>query len=100
MNIVDGIDSLTNFKRNTADYLKKLHKTGDPVVLTINGKAEVVVQDAAAYQRLVDAAARVEREETIAAIREGLADLKSGRTRPARTALKSLAKRYGVAAEE
>ncbi len=69
-------------------------------MLTINGKAEVVVQDAAAYQRLVDAAARVEREETIAAIREGLADLKSGRTRPARTALKSLAKRYGVAAEE
>jgi len=96
MNIADGIDSLTNFKRRSADYLKKLRKTGDPVVLTVNGKAEVVVQDAAAYQRLVDAAARVEREETVAAIREGLADLKSGRTRPARTALKSLAKRYGV----
>jgi hypothetical protein len=27
-------------------------QTGEPVVLTINGKAELVVQDAAAYQKL------------------------------------------------
>ena len=64
------IDSLTNFKRQTATYLKQLHKTGTPVVLTVNGKAEVVVQDATAYRRLVERAAQVEREETVAAIRE------------------------------
>lgn len=48
------IDSLTNFKRQTATYLKQLRATGTPVVLTVNGKAEVVVQDAAAYRRLVE----------------------------------------------
>jgi prevent-host-death family protein len=96
LNVESGIDSLTNFKRQTSDYLKRLHKTGEPVVLTVNGKAQLVVQDASAYQKLVDAAAKADREETIAAIREGLADVKAGRTKPARAALKALAKKYGI----
>jgi prevent-host-death family protein len=96
INVATGIDSLTKFKRQTAEYLDELHRTGDPLVLTVNGKAEVVVQDAAAYQRLVETAARAEREETIAAIREGLADVKAGRTKPARAAIKKLAKKYGI----
>ena len=90
------IDSLTNFKRQTATYLKQLHKMGTPVVLTVNGKAEVVVQDAAAYRRLVERAAQVERDETVAAIREALIDIEAGRTKPARQALKALAKRHGI----
>jgi prevent-host-death family protein len=49
INLEKGIDSLTNFKRQTAEYLERLHKTGEPVVLTVNGKAQVVVQDAGAY---------------------------------------------------
>ena len=96
LNLENGIDSLTNFKRQTADYLKRLHKTGEPLVLTVNGRAQVVVQDAAAYQKLLDAAARAEREETVAAIREGLADMKAGRSKPARAALKALARKYGL----
>ena len=47
LNLKDGIDSLTNFKRQTAEYLDRLQETGEPVVLTVNGKAQVVVQDAA-----------------------------------------------------
>ncbi len=97
LNLEHGIDSMTNFKRQTAEYLERLHKTGEPVVLTVNGKAQVVVQDAAAYQMLLDAAAKAEREEAVAAIREGLADAKAGRTKPARAALKALAKKYGIA---
>lgn len=93
-----GIDSLTNFKRQTAEYLEQLHKTGNPVVLTVNGKGQVVVWDAAAYQRLLKAAATAEREEIVAAIRESLDDVQAGRTRPAKTALKALARKYGVKA--
>lgn len=96
LNIEKGIDSLTNFKRQTSQYLEQLHETGGPDVLTVNGKAQVVVQDAAAYQRLVERATQAEREETIAAIREGLADVEAGRTRPARQVLKSLAQKYGL----
>jgi prevent-host-death family protein len=90
------IDSLTNFKRQTATYLKQLRKTGTPVVLTVNGKAEVVIQDATAYRRLVERAAQVEREETAAAIREALADVEAGRTKPARQTLRALAKKHGI----
>ena len=47
------IGSLTDFSRNTKAHLKRLKRTGRPELLTVNGKAEVVVQSAAAYQRLI-----------------------------------------------
>ncbi len=96
VNLVEGIDSLTNFKRQTANYLQRLRKSGEPLILTVNGQAEVVVQDAAAYQALLDLASRADREETLAAIREGLADVEAGRTKPAREVLKRLARKYGI----
>ncbi len=99
LDIAAGIDSLTNFKRQTAQYLDRLHETGDPMVLTVNGKAQVVVQDAAAYQRLVELANRAEREETIAAVREGLADAAAGRMTAAKPALRALARKYGIEVE-
>lgn len=100
LNIHTGIDSLTNFKRQTSEYLERLQDTGEPIVLTVNGKSQVVVQDVAAYQRLVDLAAKADREETIAAVREGLADVEAGRTKPARTVLRALAKKYGLTVPE
>jgi PHD/YefM family antitoxin component YafN of YafNO toxin-antitoxin module len=51
-----------------------------PVVLTVNGKAEIIVQDAAAYQALLEA---VERVETLEGIRRGLEQMKRGEGRPA-----------------
>jgi len=48
-NLESGIDSLTNFKCQTADVLRQLHASAEPLVSTVNGKADVVVQDAAAY---------------------------------------------------
>jgi len=83
----DDIFSLTDFKRRTSDHLRKLSKTGRARVLTINGRAKVVVQDAAAYQKLLQA---VERAEAIAGIQRGLDDVAAGRVRPAREALQSL----------
>jgi hypothetical protein len=51
---LQDITSLTDFHRNTKAHLKRLKVSGRPEVLTINGKAEFVVQDAAAYQRLLE----------------------------------------------
>ncbi len=53
-NIAEDICSMTDFKRRTADVITRLRGTGRAVVLTTNGKADVVVQDAASYQRLLD----------------------------------------------
>ena len=71
-----AIDSLSNFKRNTVRFLEQLRESGEPAVLTINGKAELVVQDAKSYQRLLDLAERVEAME---AIREGMKELVEGK---------------------
>ncbi len=80
INLKDEIDSLSNFKRNTADFLKQLKRSGKPVVLTINGKAELVVQDAASYQQLLEI---TERLETIEALRPAIEEMKAGEGEPA-----------------
>jgi PHD/YefM family antitoxin component YafN of YafNO toxin-antitoxin module len=61
--------------------MQHLKDTKRPVVLTVNGKAAAVLQDAAAYQRLLDLAALASEEE---AIKQGLEDVAQGRTRPAK----------------
>ena len=76
LNLGKGIDSLSNFKRNTVRFLEQLRETGEPVVLTINGKAELVVQDAKSYQRLRELAERI---EAIESIRQGMQELDEGK---------------------
>ena len=53
-NIAEDICSMTEFKRRTSDVVTRLRDTGRAVILTTNGKADIVVQDAASYQRLLD----------------------------------------------
>ncbi len=72
IDLVRDIHSLSDFKRNTSDFTRKLKETGQPLVLTVNGKAELIVQDAASYQALVEAAAAAAQVEAIESIRRGL----------------------------
>jgi len=51
---LSDIHSMSGFLRNHKAYIQRLSETGKPEVLTINGEARVVVQDAAAYQKLLD----------------------------------------------
>ena len=62
--------SLTTFRRRSGDFMKQLKKSKRPVVLTVKGKAEAIVQDAGAYQRLLDIAARADAREGIRQGRE------------------------------
>ncbi len=73
LDIAKDIQSLTTFRRRSGDFMKQLKKSQRPVVLTVKGKAAAVVQDAAAYQRLLDIAARSDPQE---GIRQGLEDAK------------------------
>lgn len=91
MDITTDIQSLSHFKRNTPDVMAKLKKSGRPMVLTVNGKAEAVVLDAEAYQRLAELA---ERAEMMAFLQASKADVDAGRTVPALEALDKLAKKY------
>ena len=71
--------SLADFLENTPDYLQKLKESGKPMVLTVDGKPGVVVQDAASYQKLLDI---IERARVIEGIQRGLDDMNAGRMIP------------------
>jgi prevent-host-death family protein len=90
LDIANDIRSLSDFKRKTSELITRLKSTGDPLVLTINGRAEVVVQAAEAYQDLLD------RVETIEALHRGFADNNAGRTKPARAVFNRLRRKHGV----
>jgi prevent-host-death family protein len=91
IDLSQDIHSLSEFKRKTAEFMDRMKQSGHPVVLTINGKAELVVQDAASYQRLLELA---ERAEMIEFLRESREDIEAGRTEPALEALERLAKKH------
>jgi prevent-host-death family protein len=93
IDITKDIQSLTTFRRRSGDFMKQLKKSKRPVVLTVKGKAAAVVQDAEAYQRLLDIAARADSEE---GIRQGLDDVAHGRTRPAKEVFDDIRRKHGI----
>jgi prevent-host-death family protein len=93
LNITKDIQSLTTFRRRSGHFMRQLKKSKRPVVLTVKGKAEAVVQDADAYQRLLDIAARADVHE---AIRQGIEDARRGRSRPAAEVFDALRRRNGI----
>jgi PHD/YefM family antitoxin component YafN of YafNO toxin-antitoxin module len=86
------IHSLTDFLRNHKAHVARLKKTQAPEVLTVNGKAEVVVQDAASYQAMLN---RLHHMETLAAIQEGMASAERGELKPASQMLAEMQAKYG-----
>jgi prevent-host-death family protein len=78
LDITKDIQSLTTFRRKSGAFLKQLRKSKRPVVLTVKGKAAAIVQDAEAYQRLLDIAALADARE---GIRQGLEEDKQGKGR-------------------
>jgi prevent-host-death family protein len=49
-----NIHSLTEFKRNANVYVEQVCTSQSPLVLTVNGKAAVVIQDAESFQTTID----------------------------------------------
>lgn len=88
-----SIHPLSDFQRNTKAHIRRLKRSGKPAVLTVNGQAEVVVQSAEAYQKLLD-----ERElvETIRGISRGLEQANRGEGRPMREFLEELAREHRI----
>ena len=84
---VQDIRSLTDFQRNTKAHLRRLKSSGRPLVLTVNGKAELIVQDAAAFEDMLDA---------IRGIQRGLDEMKVGTGKPFRQALDEIRARHKI----
>src|ERR1035438_10757494 len=84
---LQDIRSLTDFQRNTKAHLKRLKSTGRPEVLTVNGWAELIVQNAAAYEDTLDA---------IRGIQRGLDAMKEGTGEPARVVLDRIRAKHKI----
>ncbi len=98
MNIVRDIQSLSVFKRDASKIIKQIKATKEPVVLTVNGKADAVILDAESYQNLVEAK---EYAETVAVLRERLKSFDEGEKGvPMDEVFQELAKEHGFTLED
>jgi prevent-host-death family protein len=93
MDLTRDIDSLTHFKRNTTEVIEQLKATGEAMVLTVNGKAEIVVQDAASYQRLLEL---VDSAEAVVGIKKGLESMAREEGIPAEEAFERLRRKHNI----
>lgn len=89
----EDICSMSDFVRNTRSHVDRLRATRRPEVLTHNGDAEVVVQNAEAYQELLD---RLDELETLAALNEAAAEIDRGEGTPIEEAEARLREKLNV----
>jgi len=87
---------LTDFQHHAKKHVRRLTKTGQPEILTVNGKPAVVVQDARSYQRLLDA---VEKAEAIAGIKLGLKSMARGKGQPAKAVFRRRRRKHRIPAD-
>ena len=85
--------SLTELQQNLGDYVRKVASDREPVLVTSDEGSAIVLQSAKTYQEMTD---RLEYLECVAAIRQGVADVQAGRTRPAREAFAELEEKLGL----
>lgn len=97
MKLKRDIQSLSTFKRDTAKFVRQMKKTKAPVILTVNGKAELVVQDAGSYQELVEAKDRL---EAIEGIKRGLESMRRGAGKPAETFFQEFFREQNITEDE
>lgn len=92
INLKEEINSLSNFKRHTSEFIEQLKETGKPIILTINGKAELVVQDAESYQKLLEISEKLE------ALKPAIEEMKCGKGESAEKVFAEILQNVGEAA--
>ena len=84
---------LSDFQRNARQFIEQLHESHKPIVLTVNGKAAVIMQDADSYQELLDELALA---RSAATIRQAMAEVAAGKDRDAVEALEELRLKHDI----
>ncbi len=91
-----NVDSLTHFKENSREIIERLKVSGQPLMLTVDGEAELVVLAKESYGRML---ALLDRAEAIEGIQKGLAAMERGEGRPAREVFEDIRRRHGIPRE-
>jgi len=88
-----NIHPLSEFQRSAKSFLETLKETKASIVLTVNGKAAVVVQDAESYQLMTE---RMELLESMLGIRKSLEEFDQGKGIALDDAFQSLREKYDI----
>ena len=84
LSLTEDIKSVSEFKKQIREVFTQLHRTGRPIVITVNGRPDVVLLDAAMFERKLSAL------NLRGLLAGGEADVAAGRTRSARAAVRAL----------
>lgn len=87
------IHPLTDFLRNHKQFIAELKQSKTPEILTVKGKAELVVMDVETYEAI---AAQVEEARRIAAIKEALEAADRGELKELDPVISSIKAKYGL----
>jgi PHD/YefM family antitoxin component YafN of YafNO toxin-antitoxin module len=93
IDLTEDTQSLAIFRENAAELIEQLETTHRPITLTVDGQPKAILQNPAAYQRLLDLAAASDARE---GIRQGLADLAAGRARPLDEVFDEMRAKYAI----
>lgn len=87
MKLAGQIKSVSTFKAKAAEMIEDITETGNPVILTVNGEAKVIVQDMREYEKTQDALALMQ----ILAMSEE--SVREGKVYPLKEAMSRIRKR-------
>lgn len=93
MTRTDDITSFTKHRQHLREHLRRVRETGRPLYITTNGHTDAVVLSPEAYDALAD---KAELAESLALLERSMEDVKEGRTRPAKPAVKRIASELGL----
>ncbi|MBP8257235.1 MAG: type II toxin-antitoxin system Phd/YefM family antitoxin [Opitutaceae bacterium] len=93
---VNEIYSLSDFQRNAKKHIQRLKKNGRPEVLTVKGKAELVVINAAAFEAMQQ---DIDYKDGVEKIRAGLTQAAKGKLIPADQAFAEIRENLRIAAK-
>ncbi|MGH9803315.1 MAG: hypothetical protein ACRD82_23365, partial [Blastocatellia bacterium] len=85
--------SLADFQLNLAECISRLKLTRQPIELTVNGRSELVMLDTESFQKMIEA---IDYNETVEAIRQGLAEVERGETIPAHQVLEEMRRKFNI----
>ena len=90
------VQPLTNLQDHPAEVIAQARATRRPITLTVDGKPAFILQNAAAYQRILDLAALADARE---GIRQGLEELRRGEGRPVGEVFDEMREKYAIRVE-
>ncbi len=84
LSIIEDFKSISDLKKKTREIFEQIHRTGRPVIITVNGKPDAVLLDVSVFER------KLRVLNLGALLAEAEVDVKKKRTRPARNFLREL----------